>query len=226
MQQYQPSPYQQQQYAQQAQHHPPSYAQQSQQPHPGMQQQPQSQHPGMGMMMPADLANLAQQGYAAQQAQLAAMAQARGLAGMQAQMAGMQGGSTSHKKKKTQPRPNPAQQMIPRNTAHLAPPHSQDHYIKNAMTLEREPWADGLDEVDGREVAMGRFRLRQEVLAEIFGPERLKDIPNEERDPWEGLGMDGETLEAKANLEKENQELEASMEERLNGWRKQMEAVE
>jgi hypothetical protein len=36
-----------------------------------------------------------------------------------------------------------------------------------------EPWADGLDEIDHRELAMGRFRARQEILSEIFGPERL-----------------------------------------------------
>lgn len=31
-----------------------------------------------------------------------------------------------------------------------------------------EPWADALDEVDPREMAMGRFRARQELLSEIF----------------------------------------------------------
>lgn len=75
-----------------------------------------------------------------------------------------------------------------------------------------EPWADGLDEVDPKEMAMGRLRARQEILGEVFGPERIsrflcisslvslmwaEDIPLSERDAWEGLGMDGETLEAK-----------------------------
>nr|KIR44034.1 hypothetical protein I312_06761 [Cryptococcus bacillisporus CA1280] len=39
-----------------------------------------------------------------------------------------------------------------------------------------EPWADGLDEIDEREWAMGRFRRRQEVLREVFGPETLKEM--------------------------------------------------
>lgn len=34
-----------------------------------------------------------------------------------------------------------------------------------------EPWADGLDEIDEGERAMGRFRRRQELLGEVFGPE-------------------------------------------------------
>lgn len=34
-----------------------------------------------------------------------------------------------------------------------------------------EPWADGLDEIDEGERAMGRFRRRQEVLGEVFDPE-------------------------------------------------------
>ena len=38
-----------------------------------------------------------------------------------------------------------------------------------------EPWADALDEIDHRELAMGRFRARQEVLAEIFGPEKISE---------------------------------------------------
>ena len=80
---------------------------------------------------------------------------------------------------------------------------------------EIEPWADALDEVDPREMAMGRFRARQEILAEVFGPENIsasrrsavawsqiahvsqEDIPLGNWDPWAGLGMDGETLEAK-----------------------------
>jgi hypothetical protein len=42
-----------------------------------------------------------------------------------------------------------------------------------AAPSEVEPWADGLDEVDPRELAMGRFRSRQETLAEIFSPEPI-----------------------------------------------------
>jgi hypothetical protein len=41
-----------------------------------------------------------------------------------------------------------------------------------------EPWADALDEIDPRELAMGRFRARQEVLGEIFGPDRISELRN------------------------------------------------
>ena len=73
-----------------------------------------------------------------------------------------------------------------------AVPPGQEHYLKNAMappphgipqpgmTLpmgqgvgEMEPWADGLDEIDPRELAMGRFKARQDALAEVFGPEAI-----------------------------------------------------
>lgn len=37
-----------------------------------------------------------------------------------------------------------------------------------------EPWADTLDELDPRKLAMSRFRARNEVMAEIFGPETLR----------------------------------------------------
>ena len=69
---------------------------------------------------------------------------------------------------------------------------SQEQYLKQSMapppgppvapppTLpqgqgigEHEPWADALDEIDPRELAMGRFRARQEALAEVFGPEPI-----------------------------------------------------
>lgn len=90
--------------------------------------------------------------------------------------------------------------------------------MKNSMLPpsngpETEPWADALDELDPRELAMNRFRTRHEMLEEVFGPEpisklnlsrlaRLKadgieSIPLSEGDAWSGLGMDGETLEAK-----------------------------
>ncbi|KAK1923784.1 hypothetical protein DB88DRAFT_511315 [Papiliotrema laurentii] len=77
-----------------------------------------------------------------------------------------------------------------------------------------EPWTDAIDEVDHRELAMNRFRTRQEILSDIFGPERIRDIPQEERDPWSEFGMDGATLEAKiAEMERENE----AMERRLRG---------
>lgn len=59
----------------------------------------------------------------------------------------------------------------------MAPPGS-DHYVKNAAAAPAEsiePWADALDELDPRELAMSRFRARNEVMAEIFGPERVRE---------------------------------------------------
>lgn len=48
--------------------------------------------------------------------------------------------------------------------------------VGNAATgHETEPWADMLDELDPRELAMARFRARQEVMTEIFGPERVRE---------------------------------------------------
>jgi hypothetical protein len=98
-----------------------------------------------------------------------------------------------------------------------APPTSAEQYMKNAMHPpsagpEVEPWADALDELDPRELAMNRFRSRHEMLSEVFGPEPistlfaprnrnladvLESIPLGDGDAWAGLGMDGETLEAK-----------------------------
>ena len=65
--------------------------------------------------------------------------------------------------------------MLARHTQHINPPHPSEHYIKNAVAGpdETEPWADGLDEADPREMAMGRFRARQEIMAEVFGPEPI-----------------------------------------------------
>lgn len=77
--------------------------------------------------------------------------------------------------------------MLPRHMSALAPPHGQEHYIKNAMAPpgqvgapgmpmeQMEPWADALDELDPRELAMGRFRARHEIMAEVFGPERVRE---------------------------------------------------
>lgn len=64
--------------------------------------------------------------------------------------------------------------------AAMAPPHGADHYIKNAMAapaqvaaVEIDPWADKLDEIDPRELAMARYRARNEMMAEVFGPEPI-----------------------------------------------------
>ena len=151
--------------------------------------------------------------------------------------------------------------MIPQRAA----PTSAEQYMKNAMlppsNPEAEPWADALDELDPRELAMNRFRTRNEMLEEVFGPEPIsksislresdegwdsvdetESIPLGKGDAWEGLGMDGETLEAKvvrslqigktfaltvqAALEKENQDLEASMDERLSSWTQHLASLE
>jgi hypothetical protein len=135
--------------------------------------------------------------------------------------------------------------------------------MKNAMHPpsngpEVEPWADALDELDPRELAMNRFRTRNEMLEEVFGPEpismltqshvrstadEIESIPLGDGDAWAGLGMDGESLEAKvvsrrlpfylfvilmikAALEKENQELETSMDERLSSWTQHLASIE
>lgn len=173
----------------------PTQPQYSQAPPQMSYQNIQNMQPHMGgpTMMPADLAMLAQQGYQHQQQQLA---HAQMMAGMMARQnanpTASGSGTPSHKKKKVvspaeiavrmilrqewlQPRPSPQAQMLPRHTQHLAPPQLNEHYIKHAMSGpgDVEPWADGLDEVDPREMAMGRFRARQEILAEVFGPEAI-----------------------------------------------------
>lgn len=43
----------------------------------------------------------------------------------------------------------------------------------SAPSVEVEPWADTLDELDPRELAMNRFRTRNEMLEEVFGPEPI-----------------------------------------------------
>jgi hypothetical protein len=67
--------------------------------------------------------------------------------------------------------------MMPRHTQHLGPPHLSEHFLKHAMSGpgDIEPWADALDEVDPREMAMGRFRARQGILSEVFGPETIRE---------------------------------------------------
>ena len=42
-------------------------------------------------------------------------------------------------------------------------------------TTAPEPWTDAIDEIDARELAMKRFRTRQELLSDIFGPEQLSE---------------------------------------------------
>ncbi|CAD6587113.1 MAG: hypothetical protein TREMPRED_004664 [Tremellales sp. Tagirdzhanova-0007] len=184
----------------------------------------QTHGPG-AVMMPADLASLSQQGYVQQQRHLA---QAQMMASMMARqnatasVSGSEGGTKAPSHKKKKPKPSPQVQTMPRHSQHIAPPYSSEHYLKQAMSGpgEIEPWADGVDEVDPRELAMGRFRARQEILAEVFGPENIKDIPLGNGDPWEGLGMDGETLEAKVKaLEGSVADLEAKMDEEVDGSR-------
>jgi len=64
--------------------------------------------------------------------------------------------------------------------AAMAPPHGNEHYIKNAMVPPQgvdviDPWADQLDELDPRELAMSRYRARNEMMAEVFGPEPISE---------------------------------------------------
>lgn len=66
--------------------------------------------------------------------------------------------------------------MIPRQPA---PPRTNEQFRQAALATdvnEVEPWADGLDEVDPRELAMGRFRARQETLSEIFSPDSISEF--------------------------------------------------
>ncbi|WWC73518.1 uncharacterized protein I206_107489 [Kwoniella pini CBS 10737] len=186
----------------------------------------------MGGMTPQMQQEFIQRQIQAQQAAIAQQAQA-------------QNGSSGPGKKKRGPKPMVGAQMISRQTTSLQPPHSQEQYIKNAMSVPPpqsqiaghgtapihnepiEPWADALDELDPREIAMGRFRKRHEVLGEIFGPDSIKDIPDEDYDPWAGLGVDGETLEAKVlALEKENEELEAQSKIAVEDFRRRLREID
>ncbi|WVQ96169.1 hypothetical protein IAU59_003272 [Kwoniella sp. CBS 9459] len=175
---------------------------------------------------------------------------------LQQQNASQGGSGSGTGKKKRGPKPSAGAQMISRQTTHMQPPHSTEHYVKNALSAPAasqahpshpaaaaaaaaaaapgssavlpsgepvEPWADALDELDPRELAMGRYRRRHEVLGEVFGPESIKDIPTGKYDPWAGLGMDGETLEAKVlALEKENAELDAKVETEVLAFKKRL----
>ncbi|KIR57611.1 hypothetical protein I314_06503 [Cryptococcus bacillisporus CA1873] len=82
------------------------------------------------------------------------------------------------------------------------------------------PWADGLDEIDEREWAMGRFRRRQEVLSEVFGPETLSGFLNRNlvwktgHDELTYIGLRGDLP-----LEKENEECSGKWTKRSKGGR-------
>lgn len=85
-----------------------------------------------------------------------------------------------------QSRPSAAQQSNSRQTM---PSRSGEAYMKpgvgpsgpHAMQdigpppIPVEPWADALDEIDPRELAMQRFRARHEILAELFGSESISE---------------------------------------------------
>ncbi|OCF46097.1 hypothetical protein I317_00187 [Kwoniella heveanensis CBS 569] len=183
-----------------------------------------------------------------QQAQAQQRAQQQQQQQQQHASQGGSGSGTGTGKKKRGPKPSAGAQMISRQTTNMQPPHSSEHYIKNALSAPPqpsashpsalsggsgaavlpsgepvEPWADALDELDPRELAMGRYRRRHEVLGEVFGPESIKDIPTGKYDPWAGLGMDGETLEAKVlALEKENAELEAKVQQDVSAFKKKL----
>ncbi|TYJ54694.1 hypothetical protein B9479_004633 [Cryptococcus floricola] len=134
------------------------------------------------------------------------------------------------KKKARQLKGTPAQQMLPRQGGGFQPPMSSDQYIKNAMTSPAvpqgepiEPWADSLDELDPRELAMARFRKRHEVIGEIFGPETVKEIAEATKDfdPWSGL--DGEALQEKVvSLEQETVDLEEKLAAELEAFKKRL----
>lgn len=54
-----------------------------------------------------------------------------------------------------------------------------------------------------------------------------EDVPEPVTDPWSGIGITGETLEAKVDaLEKSNAELEANFDAELEEWRKRLENPE
>ncbi|GMK54852.1 hypothetical protein CspeluHIS016_0114380 [Cutaneotrichosporon spelunceum] len=126
--------------------------------------------------------------------------------------------------KKKQGKKGPQAPALPRQ---MAPPGG-DHFTKNAMAAETiEPWADALDELDPRELAMSRFRARNEVMAEIFGPERVQTIPTKDADAWAGFWPPGESLEAKVQaLEAENADLEAKFDSEIEAFRKRLEEAD
>jgi len=55
-----------------------------------------------------------------------------------------------------------------------APPDAHARALRQDTTAP-EPWTDAIDEIDARELAMKRFRTRQELLSDIFGPEQLSE---------------------------------------------------
>ncbi|WVQ75103.1 hypothetical protein IAR50_004712 [Cryptococcus sp. DSM 104548] len=138
------------------------------------------------------------------------------------------------RKRSRQIKGTPAQQMLPRQAGGFQPPMTSDQYIKNAMSTPAvpqgepiEPWADSLDELDPRELAMARFRKRQEVIGEIFGPETVKDITEATKDfdPWSGL--DGEALQEKVvKLEQETDDLEGKLAAELEAFKKRLAEID
>ncbi|KIR99441.1 hypothetical protein L804_03071 [Cryptococcus deuterogattii 2001/935-1] len=148
-------------------------------------------------------------------------------------------------KKRARTKPTPAQQAIARQPGAFQPPISNEQYLKSALTAPPsaplavsaasvpgqaaepiEPWADPLDEIDPRELAMARFRKRHEVINEVFGPETVKEIVAAGNwDSWEEL--EGKKLQQKVEqLEKETEELEKTMEDNIEAFRKKLEDIE
>lgn len=73
--------------------------------------------------------------------------------------------------------PVPGQVGGPGPNSEIAHQHQQQLLLQQQQQQQQliDPWADALDEVDPRELAMGRFRMRQEVLGEIFSPEPIRE---------------------------------------------------
>lgn len=79
---------------------------------------------------------------------------------------------------------------------------------------------------------MSTERLAEEGTAsQLWGAKTkltpTEDVPEPVTDPWSGIGITGETLEAKVEaLEKSNAELEANFDAELEAWRKRLENPE
>ncbi|AAW43535.2 expressed protein [Cryptococcus deneoformans JEC21] len=148
-------------------------------------------------------------------------------------------------KKRARTKPTPAQQAIARQPGAFQPPISNEQYLKSALTGPPsapsavpaasvpgpaaepiEPWADPLDELDPRELAMARFRKRHEVINEVFGPETVKEIVTAgDWDSWEE--MEEKRLQQQVEqLEKEVEELEKTMEGNIEAFKERLEDIE
>ncbi|OXG25448.1 hypothetical protein C367_03272 [Cryptococcus neoformans Ze90-1] len=148
-------------------------------------------------------------------------------------------------KKRARAKPTPAQQAIARQPGAFQPPISNEQYLKSALTAPPsapsavpvasvpgqaaepiEPWADPLDELDPRELAMARFRKRHEVINEVFGPETVKEIVVAgDWDSWEE--MEEKRLQQQVEqLEKEVEELEKTMEGSIEAFKERLEDIE